>query len=84
MTKIITMTELTRNPKGIRELVQKGIKILIKYEGEILMELTLHKEEEIPKKMPTFNLGLGSKLITREDIYDPESWLNKPQNEENA
>jgi hypothetical protein len=78
MTKIITMTELTRNPKGIRELVQKGIKILIKFEGEILMELTLHKEEEIPEKMPTANLGLGSRIITKDDIYDENSWLNNP------
>jgi hypothetical protein len=78
MTKIITMTELTRNPRQIRELVQKGIKILIKYEGEILMELTLHKEEEIPDKMPTANLGLGSRIITKDDIYDENSWLNNP------
>jgi len=49
MSQTITMTELLRNPKKVRELVKKGFKIYVLYEGKIAMVINL-PEELLPNK----------------------------------
>lgn len=83
MSTSITMTEFLRNPKKIREMVQQGIKIYVTYEGKVSMVITLPAEfidSKKPKQklqIPTVNAGTGDRLITREDIYGENSWLDK-------
>lgn len=80
MSQTITMTELLRNPKRVRELVKKGIKIYVLYEGEIAMVINLPQEMIAGKKqkMPSVRSGLKKDYtITREDIYGENSWLDK-------
>jgi|LakMenEpi03Aug12_release.lakeMendotaPanAssembly.Ray.scaffolds.fasta_scaffold200061_3 hypothetical protein len=80
MSQTITMTELLRNPKRVRELVKKGIKIYVLYEGEIAMVINLPEEmiDSKKMKMPSVRSGLKKDYtITREDIYGENSWLDK-------
>lgn len=89
MSQTITMTELLRNPKKVRSLVKKGIKIFVLYEGKVAMVITLPDQIETNNqnkskaskypKMPTLNFesGLKDYTITKEDIYGDNSWLDK-------
>ncbi len=86
MPQTITMTELLRNPKKVRALVKQGIKVYVLFEGEVAMVINLpdnlHSTKQTKKlskskQLPSLNLGLGDKLISRDDIYGENSWLDK-------
>ncbi|MEI6729173.1 MAG: hypothetical protein WCK98_06040 [bacterium] len=86
MSQTITMTELLRNPKKVRALVKKGIKLYVLYEGKVAMVITLPNQIESgdnpssnakSNTPPTVESGLKNYTITREDIYGEDSWLDK-------
>jgi hypothetical protein len=79
MTKTITMTFLLRNPAKVRDLVNQGIELLVKFEGKIVMVI------KFPQDLPAIsslsnrkkhNLGIN-KPLSRKEIYSDSSWLNK-------
>jgi hypothetical protein len=69
MTKIITTTFLLRHPAKVREMVQKGMTLLVKFEGKVVMEISLpsQKKNKLP---PTFNSNLPNYTFNREELYD--------------
>ena len=34
-------------------------------------------DKNIPEELPTFKLGIGTKIISCDDIYSRNSWLNE-------
>jgi hypothetical protein len=84
MSQTITMTELLRNPKKIRALVKKGIKLYVLYEGEVVMVINLPSDtnsSDLNSKnlnFPTTNAGgIADSGLTKDDIYGQNSWLDK-------
>jgi hypothetical protein len=52
MTKTINFTFLLRHPDKVREMVKKGIKLLVKYEGEVVMEINMPKPKVKNNQLP--------------------------------
>lgn len=76
MSKIITMTEFLRNPKEVRRLVEKGVKVFVKYQNKIVMEINLPDLAIKKISMPTAKIGIHKEL-SRTDIHSKNSWLDK-------
>lgn len=73
MSRIITTTFLLKNPAKIREMVAKGIEVLVKYEGEIVMKITIPidvKTKSKGKFPPSFTSGIKDFVFNREDLYN--------------
>jgi hypothetical protein len=76
MSKIVTMTEFLRNPKEVRRLVENGVKVFVKYQNKIVMEINLPDLAAKKIAMPTAKIGI-QKELSREDIHSKNSWLDK-------
>lgn len=71
MSKIITTTFLLKNPGKVREMVADGIKLLVKHNGKIVMEITLpNLKNNQPKKPPMISSGNPDFIFSREDLYN--------------
>jgi antitoxin (DNA-binding transcriptional repressor) of toxin-antitoxin stability system len=78
MFQTVTITELLRNPKYVEDLVKKGVKVNVLKRGEVVMVITLPENEyKTTSKPPVLKSGIKNYTITREDIYDEDSWLDK-------
>jgi hypothetical protein len=71
MTKIITTTFLLKNPAKVREMVKKGIELLVKFEGEIVMKISIPQPKSKGLLPPVFKSVVQTKsTFSREEIYD--------------
>jgi hypothetical protein len=74
MSKIITTTFLLKNPAKVREMVAKGLTVLVKHHGEIVMQITIPVPTPRPKEKskfpPSFTSGIKDFKFNREEIYD--------------
>jgi len=70
------MTEFLRNPKEVRRLVEKGVKVFVKYQNKIVMEINLPDLAAKKISMPTAKIGI-QKELSRADIHSKNSWLDK-------
>jgi hypothetical protein len=71
MSKIITTTFLLKNPAKVREMVARGIKLLVKHNGKVVMEIVLPKYSDKPVLPPKINLNTDpNDTYRRIDIYD--------------
>jgi hypothetical protein len=78
MTKTINFTFLLRNPDKVRNLVKSGVKLLVEFEGKVVMEINLpeKKEKKLLSNRPKHNIGINQP-ISREEIYSQSSWLDE-------
>ena len=77
MIKTITMTYLLQNPSKIREFVKSGNILLVKFEGDVVMQIqTPTPDEVLLKNRKKYSIGID-KIINRQEIYSDNSWLNK-------
>ncbi len=70
MSKIITTTFLLKNPAKVREMVAKGITLLVKHQGKIVMQITVPLEDTSKKKIPKpITSNQPDFTFNREDLY---------------
>jgi hypothetical protein len=72
MTKTITMTYLLKNPAKVREMVEEGIELLVKFEGKVVMQISLPKKKVDKELPPMFKSGKKKYIFNRDEIYDQE------------
>jgi len=67
------MTFLLRNPDKVREMVKQGLKLLVKYEDQIVMEITIptfNNLKNTTKLPPVLKMGKTKSSFNRTQIYD--------------
>ncbi len=69
MSKIITTTFLLKNPAKVREMVAKGIEVLVKYEGKIVMKITIPIKNSKSILPPKIKSNMPDFTFNREDLY---------------
>ena len=72
MSKIITTTFLLKNPAKVREMVAKGMTLLVKHNGKIVMQISIPTQEKKvikPKKPKPITSNQPDFIFDREKLY---------------
>jgi ABC-type uncharacterized transport system ATPase component len=74
MSKTITTTFLLKNPAKVREMVASGMRLLVKHNGEIVMEITLPQAHGSRKRKPPQMLKSNQPnyRFNREELYNED------------
>ena len=67
------MTFLLKNPAKVRDYIEQGVELLVKFEGKVVMKIVVPTEIEKPKIPPALKIGKTNFKFDREEIYDQKS-----------
>lgn len=71
MSTTVTITQLLRNPKKIRELTEKGLVVVVLFNNKPVFEIRAFQPKKpiSSKKLPSFKLDIGDNL-PKQEIYE--------------